>query len=130
MNTGEHAAVEEAHAADPHAGLEAAGKRSNAMKIIVGCVVGLLGAGFAAASWSGSLETHVQASVREMAIRQDINRRTEDCDKRLRSVESWRERSDESDRWIIRSLEAIGRKLDAPLSPPPALPIDGLKGTP
>lgn len=112
---------------DPHEGLEAVGKRTNAMKVIAGVIVSLLVAGAGGAVWIGSLETRASATAREVSIRADFARRGDDCEKRLRAIESWRERSDERNAWMMRAIDAIGRKLNAPLSPPPLPQIEGLK---
>lgn len=122
MNTGEQeilvAPVEET---DPHEGLERMGKRSNAMKVVAGCIVGLFVAGAGAAVWVGTLETRASATARETAIRADFTKRGEDCEKRIKALEEWRSASDERDRWMLRALDAIGHKLNAPIDPPPVV---------
>ena len=112
---------------DPHLLVEKVGKRTTAMKAIVGGVLAVFLAGAAVSAWLSLFETRSHADQVATAIRADMEKSKVDCDKRLRAVEEWRKASDERDGWIMRSLDAIGRKLEAPITPPPLPVLDGLK---
>ena len=125
--TGEHepipAAVPPVEEPDAHEELETIGRRTNAMKIVAGVIVALLGIGFGTALWVGNLETRASAVAREASLRGDFQRRSDDCEKRIRELEEWRSACDERDRWMLRALDAIGHKLNAPLDPPPVVQV-------